>query len=333
MRAGTKPARGFSLVELLTVVAIVAILSSLLFPAVQGAREAARRAACRNNLKQIGIGLLNYHDCYRCFPIGARSQPAGTGWGPSWWVGHLPFMDQQTLAERIDIAAYSNGLTGLASANAHVADGVRIPYMLCPSSDLPEMAGPPGDDYHHVMPSYVGIAGAGTGQGFVEDRENSTTGWCCSSSAATGWIAAGGMLVPNAHVRLREVVDGATQTLIVGEASAWEIDSAGRRQHIDGGWPYGWMLGCSGAGTPPGYVGDRVLNLTTVLYSPNSCQEYGLPGVAADHGPNNPLLGAHASGSNSLFVDGHVAFIAFNRDLRAFKQLATRDDGQVISDE
>lgn len=332
MRTRLGESRGFTLVELLTSTAIIAVLTGLLLPAVQGARESARRSCCRNNLKQIGLGLLNYHDCHRSFPIGARSQPIGTGWGPSWWVGHLPFMEQQNLYSRIDMDAFADGLAGLTAANGQAADGTTIPYMLCPSSTLPESSQSPGITSLQEMPSYVGIAGAGSGQGFVEPRENSTAGWCCEPTAANGWIASGGMLIPNTNVTLRQVTDGTTQTFIVGEASGWLFDrNNGQPEHIDGGWPFGWMLGCTGVGTPPNYVGDRVLNLTTVLYSPNA-YESGLPGVAADHGPNNPLLSGHRNGSNMLFVDGHVEYIAWNVDLRTFKELATRDDGQVIDE-
>ncbi len=79
--------RGFTLIELLVVIAIIAILIALLLPAVQQAREAARRSSCRNNLKQIGIALHNYHDTYKMFPIGAQDRPSNPGSYESWGWG------------------------------------------------------------------------------------------------------------------------------------------------------------------------------------------------------------------------------------------------------
>jgi prepilin-type N-terminal cleavage/methylation domain-containing protein len=95
----TRRRLGFTLVELLVVIAIIGILVALLLPAIQAAREAARRSQCGNNLKQIGIALQNYHDTYKRFPIGARNG-IGNNWGASFYVGLLPFMEQQSLFER-----------------------------------------------------------------------------------------------------------------------------------------------------------------------------------------------------------------------------------------
>jgi prepilin-type N-terminal cleavage/methylation domain-containing protein len=86
---------GFTLIELLVVIAVIGILVSLLLPAVQQAREAARRVSCKNKLKQIGLAAHNYHDVFGTFPIGARSQRT---FGPSWWVGLLPYIDQANIS-------------------------------------------------------------------------------------------------------------------------------------------------------------------------------------------------------------------------------------------
>ena len=108
--------RGFTLIELLVVIAIIAVLIALLLPAVQQAREAARRSTCKNNLKQIGLALHNYHDIYKMFPIGAQERPAAYGadangntgpgnyesWG--WAASMLPQIDQAPLFDSMDVS-------------------------------------------------------------------------------------------------------------------------------------------------------------------------------------------------------------------------------------
>src|SRR5688572_18241924 len=108
----------FTLVELLVVIAIIGVLVALLLPAVQAAREAARRMQCSNHLKQIGLGLQNYHDTFQSLPFGARARyvntsgtnPANQAWGPSWYVGLLPFCEQKPLSDLIEAALNTNGL-------------------------------------------------------------------------------------------------------------------------------------------------------------------------------------------------------------------------------
>src|SRR6478672_5568830 len=101
--------RGFTLVELLVVIAIIGVLVALLLPAVQAAREAARRMQCSNHLKQIGLALQNYHDVFNSLPYGARARyvntsnksPANQHFGPSWFVAILPFCEQKPLSDMI----------------------------------------------------------------------------------------------------------------------------------------------------------------------------------------------------------------------------------------
>jgi prepilin-type N-terminal cleavage/methylation domain-containing protein len=128
----------FTLVELLVVIAIIGILIALLLPAVQAAREAARRSQCTNNLKQIGLALQNYHDQNQTFPFGVRAQ----GWGPSFYVGLLPYMEQTALYQKYDMIGSNNGyLAGNSYLNSVVAN-VRLPALKCPSSPLPLLNSP-----------------------------------------------------------------------------------------------------------------------------------------------------------------------------------------------
>src|SRR5262245_56531945 len=166
--------RGFTLVELLVVIAIIGVLVALLLPAVQAAREAARRMQCSNHLKQIGLALQNYHDVYNSLPFGARARfvntthtnPKNQFAGPSWSAGILPFCEQQPLADLIEAAEVrSPDLTDLTRVNTRVASNVhnqKIPWMLCPSSPLPqtEILRNAKNGIMSVVPSYVGISGS-----------------------------------------------------------------------------------------------------------------------------------------------------------------------------
>src|SRR5438105_15927060 len=113
----------FTLVELLVVIAIIGVLVALLLPAVQAAREAARRMQCSNHLKQIGLGLQNYHDTFQSLPFGARARyvqisgtiPQGQGFGPSWYVGILPFCEQKPLSDLMEAAQVGAGGGNLAA--------------------------------------------------------------------------------------------------------------------------------------------------------------------------------------------------------------------------
>src|SRR3954470_9396365 len=167
----------FTLVELLVVIAIIGVLVALLLPAVQAAREAARRMQCSNHLKQIGIALQNYHDTFNSLPFGARARfvqtsgtaPSNNGFGPSWYVGLLPFCEQKPLSDLLESAALlspTNVYTNLTKTNnfaAGCANNQKIAWMLCPSSLLPQteiLLNNTSANITAVVPSYVGIAGA-----------------------------------------------------------------------------------------------------------------------------------------------------------------------------
>ncbi|HBL46986.1 MAG TPA: prepilin-type cleavage/methylation domain-containing protein, partial [Planctomycetaceae bacterium] len=111
--------RGFTLIELLVVIAIIAILIALLLPAVQQAREAARRSTCKNNMKQMGLALHNYHDIYSSFPIGAQSNYTK----PNWRIAILPQMDQAPAFNQLNFNGYFYG----TFTNNTVLSTLRVP--------------------------------------------------------------------------------------------------------------------------------------------------------------------------------------------------------------
>ncbi len=199
--------RGFTLIELLVVIAIIAVLVALLLPAVQQAREAARRAQCKNNLKQIGLALATYEETARAFPIGCNSTPAN-GWGVSFWVGLTPNLDMLTVYERFQFqginpgqsgvnggVAFSDASPGYTGAGANTAGNVNgqlvtgkiFPVFACPSSPLPP-AKDTGSGYIQQTSQYSGVAGAvddpaGTVNGFFNTIAQLNSDNCCSCPA------------------------------------------------------------------------------------------------------------------------------------------------------
>lgn len=314
--------RAFTLVELLVAFAILAILVSLLLPAVQSSRESARAATCRNRLRQIGVALLNREAIRREFPVGASSAPYRT-MGVSWIVGTLPFLEEASLYDAYDRRSMHSGELGLHAANRRAVAGVTLPVLRCPSSPLPEMDANGVSQTLMVAPCYVGIAGATSVGNFDELRVSR-----CCLPLPDGFIGAGGMLPPGKAVVLREVSDGASRTLLVAEQSDFVYFTARQPQRIDGGLYQGWVAGTATPGIPPAYMGTSpAYNVTTIRYALNM-RDYDMPGIRDNRGPNNPLVSAHPDIVNAAFVDGSVRALAVSLELEELARLATRDDSE-----
>lgn len=338
--------RGFTLIELLVSIAIIALLIALLLPAVQQAREAARRTACKNNLKQIGLALHNYLSSCDTFPIGGVSQPGKLStppfntfssiWsGVSFMVRILPNLDQANLYNSINSSVPGSGEMAYG-INGPVVTNATIPAYVCPSSVLPTPM--KVGTYSILMPSYTGISGAsasgasaaGPYPGSFPEARIQTFPPC---AAFTGQMSWGGMMVANDVTRVRDALDGLSNIAIVGEISDYFIDTLGNKQRIDGGYPNGWVFSTDCSGTTTNYktqalVPARCHNLTTIMHPvgtlnpvPNSCQSSS---------PNRPLLSKHTGGAHVLLADGSVRFLSNSLDLTTLKQLATRDDGQIL---
>ncbi|WP_339749556.1 DUF1559 domain-containing protein [uncultured Rubinisphaera sp.] len=331
--------RGFTLIELLVVIAIIAILVALLLPAVQQAREAARRSSCKNNLKQIGLALHNYHDVFNTFPIGARSQ--GGDFGPSWYVGLLPYLELGAIYDQFDHNISGSGMNAIF---ANAVSSANLNVILCPSSPLPEKeAVPTAGNALVIMPHYAGISGAAPSNdsryqdgGFTETRVTA----CCFGTTGlppfppSGLISAGGILVPNKHHQFRDITDGASNTMIVGEISDYG-DEGGIKIRMDAGFNSGWFAGTPATGIPGGAYAPPIAsyNLTTIRYSPGvNDMSNGLNGTGSGAGPNNSLISAHKGGAQIMLSDSSVRFISENMELATLKHLATRDDGNVIGE-
>lgn len=347
--SSTGKKRGFTLIELLVVIAIIAVLIALLLPAVQQAREAARRSQCKNNLKQLGLGFHNYHDVFNTMPMGVHNNQ---GFGPSFYASILPYIDQAPLYNRLDFSGNHPGWTGCNSpcsgkdTNKNVVNGIVISVMVCPSSPLEKLIQDSNGGALQTCPSYPGISGAvdedktssavpaTDTDNFVEERQRNGAN-CCATNAQNGYMSAGGMLIANRCIGLEKATDGTSNTMMLGETSDWLYDSTTNGTRNDGrpGVPHGWMMGTDGGGVIGNFNGpnSRTFNLMTVRYAPGT-KEYNLPGVHNNHGPNNPLISAHVGGVQCLFADGHVVFISNNINLPTLKYLATRDDGRAVGE-
>lgn len=345
MNARHRIRRGFTLVELLVVIAIIGVLVALLLPAVQMARESARRMSCQNNLRQIGLGMMVHHDTHKSLPMGnqggAGTSYAGGGYGYNWRLYILPFIEQSQLYDQINQgqSAWSNSMAPTNRAG--------ISVYRCASSPLPGYAvsmNPAGTTFSQVQRvSYVGISGATNqafaGTGFTELRQTNaanTTG-CCTG----GDISAGGPLVPNDPIGLNMIFDGTSNVFLVSEQSDYLTTADNAKVDWNTGW-HGWLIGTSQSGIP-GQAGfnafdSREFGLTTIRYQIN--QKTGWPvggdcklGVCPNFGCNIPLNSSHPNGVNIAVCDGSVRFVASNMSLGALAALCTRDDGRSVAEQ
>ncbi len=340
----SKKSRGFTLIELLVVIAIIAILIALLLPAVQQAREAARRTQCKNNLKQLGLAFHNYHDVFNKFPPGAvhsavpRSGTGNTSFGPSFYCMLLPYVEQAPLYQSLNLSGRSPGYINESAGSAGAANQAIVlaagpmTFLRCPSSPGP--VSDPTFTGRDPFAHYAGISGAVDPVSFTETR--------LYDDGVLGIISGGGMMIANQAMNLRDCTDGSSNTMHLGEMS-------GRLKRLDGtfswvapsGTVHGWLMGTRNRGVAPNLnpgntaQGDeRCFNMVSIRYSPNQVPFANqlFPGMGSNQGANNPLNSMHTGGVQILLSDGSVRFISENMNLETLKQLSTRDDGQVVGE-
>lgn len=331
----------FTLIELLVAIAIIAVLLALTLPAMQQAREAARRSTCRNNLRQIGLALHNYEDAFRSFPPGGLAQSgrlkfppmSGPGAGVSFFVSILPQLDRQALYSRFNTSTAASGDV-ISGPNGKVIDGLAMGEYRCPSSTSAELSAI--GSRHVAMPSYAGISGAATEPAagdqftdpvFVPFRP------CGGAPARMSW---GGVLVANRITRWRDITDGASCVLCLGECDGTVVDAQGNNQRIDGGYPTGgWTRGTESEGFGTTYknrssnLPTRCHNLTTIAYAIN-VPKISISGGCFPNWPMRPLASAHRDGAHVMICDASVRFLNSSMDLRILKQLSSKSDGMVV---
>jgi prepilin-type N-terminal cleavage/methylation domain-containing protein len=314
----------FTLIELLVVIAIIAVLIALLVPAVQKVREAAARAQCQNNLKQLGLALHSYHDTYKKFPAGGTQSPAG-GYGHSWIMLILPFFEQGAIYNQFDFKGVSSTHTGLIYATMNQANGTLlagkgISILTCPSSPLPQFVlvnQIAGTSNGVQSPSYTGISGAVDHSSTI-NRDGETY-----EHAPKGKLTTGGMLPSRINERIADCTDGTSNTIIVGEQSDWCRDATGATFNCRSDYGHSMSMG-------PGDT--RTWNNTHVRYRIND-KLWSNVGVGDTYyGHNRPIQSAHTGGANVLLTDGTVRFLIDSTPLQTLYNLCNRNDNNSIGD-
>jgi len=349
------------LIELLVVIAIIAVLIALLLPAVQSAREAGRRAQCTNNLKQIGLGMHNYHSTYDVFPMGVSASRstwnAGKcGVGPDGlvtWNGWscqamlLPYMEATPVYNAINFSF--DPLVCNSQIFQNTAFLTSIPGFLCPS-----------DPYSGPKTTFLNnyCASIGTTIGVVQNYgQNSSgifsyqqpNGLASITDGSSNTVAFGESLVGNGGNKVNYRGNG-----VAGVCYAWNYDASsnptqtmqtlqtcnnGWNQAINSSSPYG---GAPNIGVNRGYHwgwGAEAMTLINTIVPPSStqypwnacragctCGNYDM-----DHAEIANVTSNHPGGANVLFGDGHVAFLKSSLSMQIWWALGTRDNGETIS--
>lgn len=347
--------RGFTLIELLVAMAIIAVLMSLLLPAVQQAREAARRTQCRNNLKQMGLALHNYESTHNLFPPSCVNNPylagsldgitypdslqtALTGFG--WGALLLPYLDQMPLHNQF------NFNTGCWAIENKTAAATPVPVFLCPSATggssgyvvqhpvpgpSPSGAGRTGTDMVRSDGSPIFFAhshyvtNAGINQPWGRDPAYCFNFDIPEPVSGAPDAVIDGPFYPNSHTRVRDVTDGLSNTVFVGERSSYLCHNT-------------WVGVVPGGGTIPRMdlrawpsENNAATNMVGSHSGPDS---HDHPEVVI-HAPNNPfghtdeLWGEHGAGCHVLFGDGSVRYYTAFTDAYVWVALCTRNGAEV----
>ena len=311
-----RKSRGFTLIELLVVIAIIAILISLLLPAVQQARAAARRIQCKNNLKQLGLAIHNYHDVYSCIPI---ADVNGSSTAVSAHARLLPYLEQYNLYLLVDFnVAYDH-------VNNTVARNTELPGFRCVSDPT-------------RLPASIG--------GRNNYYWNAGSGIVMYSSGAIGQPPASGVVFHNSRIRFGDVTDGLSNTAAMAEKMTGDGNNGISSPKLDTYRP----------GTYPNNADEATLQCNAANVTDLSQQGYsnvGGPWLQQYHSTNqyNHVLppngrscmfppgriattanSQHTGGVQLVLCDGSVRFVSETLDVNTWRSLGSRDGGEVLSE-
>lgn len=351
MQTRSSKRAGFTLVELLVVIAIIGILVALLLPAVQAAREAARRMSCGNNLKQYGLALQNYHDTYKVFPPGNASTQQ-----ISWQVQVLPFCEQGPLFDQLNFGSTALPLSGTGTPSTNIptsagvareARNIQVPYTRCPS-----------DGYNATNGMINGWAICNYGGNLGSQLTPSPNGSCQPFTNPTFYATANNALgTPNlghyespggtsGHgnttdpsqisgmfgrymitVSMASVLDGTSNVIMVGETLPECHD------HMDNGGWWGWNGGGNAHMSTSVPLNDMTVCPQAKRISTPACSYASLGGGARNQWNLSwGFRSRHTGGSQFVFVDGSVHFVAQSVDYMTYQYLGGRRDGRILGE-
>ncbi len=303
--------RGFTLVELLVVIAIIGVLVGLLLPAVQAAREAARRMQCTNNLKQIGLALHMHHDTHNKFPAGYIQQVSGgpappfVGYHDSTWVYFLfPFLEQQALYDLVDSSA---NFGSAPSAALQQVFSTTLPAMLCPSDVEVDLL---STSRNRARGNYVANNGIGP-----------MVSWWLSSAATRG---PDGVFVGNKRYGFRDLLDGSSNTVLVSELLKVPGEDYRGMMHYTEGPFYHHNQ------TPNTNIPDTLRITKCVNIDRAPCTETYTGHTTREISAAARSL--HPGGVQALLGDGSVRFVSDSIHAQTWQWLGTPQDGNVLNE-
>jgi prepilin-type N-terminal cleavage/methylation domain-containing protein len=327
-----RSARAFTLVELLVVIAIIGVLVALLLPAVQAAREAARRSQCQNNLRQVGIALNAYTDVKKRYPIGVQGGKIGfvdDGYG--WATQLLPQLELQMVYNQIfnKSTVHNDGVIpypGIIEFHFNLKKQIIpggdtvIPTFRCPSSQIGPRSESMGATWKHAngygTSDYKASTGLGDNGIFFKVYDGYNAEW-------------NGDKMLYERTRPEDVTDGLSQTIAFGEAAYYIIDKDGTSNR----WPV-WIGGY-------GHGADESALFKTDENAPIGCRinPKSLEGFRAKVSPLDPpgpwdddcAFSWHEGGAFFCFADSSVHFLNEDIDVRTYENLGTKNDGNVIA--
>jgi len=328
-KMNTRLLRGFTMVELLTTIALLSMLLAILLPAVQSARETARRSRCAGNLRQIGLASLHYHDAKKALPPGLTQERINNELqGHSAFYFLLPFLEEKAVFDQMDARVPRNNVSPVAGTKAAAA----LPILVCPSDVF--AAGNPyeaTDGNRYGVTSYR--ANGGSRPVAATEATNDGTFMATGSQARRAATAA-----PGHVVRLAHITDGAAKTLLFAETS-----------HADEGFDTFSAMGLNG-GQPiahwsrwyPGGEDSGLGHVMCGAFAPIKYEtpfRHGAPGAPATPSDwavhQDRRLGAigsqHRMGANGVFADGSVRLLEESMEQSVLTLICRRADGQQIA--
>jgi len=308
-------------VELLVVIAIIGVLIGLLLPAVQAAREAARRTSCTNNLKQIMLAGHNFHDAYKSFPVGLKSDPVPKIYGgavKSWTHVVLGYLEQGNLERLVDVQS------GMSTANWYTGDKLasthHIPMYECPSDEVGTMDLPGEGIFGWTRSSY--IACFSPDGGWVEPNAPQDIDSCNNTARYNPGVKSGKIAAFNINVTrgTQHIMDGTSNTVGFSELICGPDKSPDLRGYWWGvyGHAYSHLL------SPNSALPDRVIG--------GYCDPSKAPCTPTAGCLTTVVMGArslHPQGVNAALLDGSVRFVVDAIDLNAWQALASINGGEV----